>query len=276
MISQHQPQASSKSPRFDPQGRISRRSSSAHPRSSSFIVTEDTFGPLAESNPDAARTRIVNRLHETCSLRILAFLRKSVPVDVAEELTQETFLRLLQVENLEKKSISISYLFRVAQNLLRRRYNLATRFQSVREDYLHHEIDLFTTTQDNVQCLAAIEAETLGTAMEGLRPHEKETVRLIVCEGMTYAEAARIMSVPISTVNNWKHRAIRKLRGFINAAHGSKQHGREPRIDAIDGGDPSGGDHQQGTGAQEAHEARGRLQGTRRGAFKGYPARAAG
>jgi predicted DNA-binding protein (UPF0251 family) len=64
----------------------------------------------------------------------------------------------------------------------------------------------------------AIEASMLGEALESLTVHEQETVRLIICEGLSYTQAARVLEVPVSTINNWKHRALHKLKGTIDAA----------------------------------------------------------
>ena len=157
------------------------------------------------------------KLHETCSSRIYGFLRKSLPVDAAEDLTQETFLRLLQHKNLERKSITISYLFRVAQNLLRRRYNVAARARLIQETILKRQAaQLIHRVRESPP--SAFESGPLHDALAELSPQEQTTIRLIVCEGHSYSQAANALNVPISTINNWKHRALNKLRGIIDAA----------------------------------------------------------
>jgi DNA-directed RNA polymerase specialized sigma24 family protein len=48
-----------------------------------------------------------------------------------------------------------------------------------------------------------------------LTPSEQSAIRLIVCEGLDYQAAARSLGVPVSTINNWKHRALAKLKQII-------------------------------------------------------------
>ena len=182
-----------------------------------FIVTPESYRLLADQDPIRARAEMVYKLHETCSSRIYGFLRKSMPADAAEDLTQETFLRLLQHKNLERKSISISYLFRVAQNLLRRRFNVAARGRLVLETVIRHDTQRFKKPTET-NSAPVIEAGPLNEALSQLSPQEQNTIRMIVCEGRSYLEAAHALDVPVSTVNNWKHRALTKLRGIIDAA----------------------------------------------------------
>ena len=183
--------------------------------SSEFIVTPEEMAGPASKDPVQARLAIVQKLHSTCASRVYGFLRKSVSPDIADDLTQETFLKLLQVQNLERKSISISYLFRIAQNLLRRRFNVTKRRREIMEKIARFETPAH---EKRLSGPVAIEASMLGEALESLTVHEQETVRLIICKGLSYTQAARVLEVPVSTINNWKHRALHKLKGIIDAA----------------------------------------------------------
>ncbi|MCH2147555.1 MAG: RNA polymerase sigma factor, partial [Phycisphaerales bacterium] len=49
-------------------------------------------------------------------------------------------------------------------------------------------------------------------ALNSLPTHERDAVRLVVCEGLSYEEASASLGVPVSTVNNWKYRGINKLK----------------------------------------------------------------
>ncbi|MEE2973044.1 MAG: sigma factor-like helix-turn-helix DNA-binding protein, partial [Planctomycetota bacterium] len=57
----------------------------------------------------------------------------------------------------------------------------------------------------------------LQRAMDRLGGDERDALRLIVCEGLSYAEAARSLGVTVSTINNWKHRGLGRLRKLIEA-----------------------------------------------------------
>ena len=244
--------------------------------STDFIVTPDLPEARAGQSPSEVRSLIVLRLYETCSLRVYAFLRRSLPADAAEDLTQETFLRLLQLRNLEKKSISISYLFRVAQNLVRRRYNLAARRRGIHDTVLRYEVECASKVDDPNQQLVALEAEHLGPAIETLVPHEQETIRLIVCEGLSYADAARILEVPVSTVNNWKHRALRKLRGFIDAINDESESVTSSQPTADNRRNLARSSTEQDSCAQTTRAADTQLQRVCRDAPGELPARVAG
>jgi len=41
---------------------------------------------------------------------------------------------------------------------------------------------------------------------------ERDAIRMVVVEGRSYAEAARSLGVSVTTINNWKHRGLAKLR----------------------------------------------------------------
>ena len=72
-------------------------------------------------NPD--RANLVLGLFETYYKRVFCFIRKSLAPAAAEDIAQEVFTRLLQVRNLEEKTITSSYLIKIADNLIKRRYN---------------------------------------------------------------------------------------------------------------------------------------------------------
>ena len=229
-----------------PEGRESRFGPST-----AFIVTAEDMAELASEHPDQAKVEIVQKLHATCASRVFGFLRKSVSPDIADDLTQETFLKLLQVKNLERKSISISYLFRIAQNLLRRRFNVSKRRREIME-----KVALFETPvhEHSSTGPVGIEGAMLDEALESLTQNEQETIRLIICDGLSYSQAAGVLNVPVSTINNWKHRALHKLRGTIDAADSQRtgQHSRPSHARS----DRTRSSREHATGSQGAPGAR--------------------
>jgi RNA polymerase sigma-70 factor (ECF subfamily) len=224
--------------------------------STEYIITPETFENTAGLTPDQVRYEIVLRLHESCYARIYSFLRRSVPADVADDLAQETFLRLLAHKKIERMSISISYLFRIAQNLLRRRYNRLLRSQQ----HLHDQLKRQRAGEHRYPVLNSdtfeIDSDQLDRAIGQLSPKEREVVKLIVCQGLSYSAAAKVMGVPVSTVNNWKYRALSRLREFICTNHGvvfdapnDNQSGNDR---AHLRGDSPGGLGQQGSSSRES------------------------
>ena len=156
----------------------------------------------------------------------------------ADDLAQETFLKLLTHKNLEKKFISISYLFRIAQNLVRRRHRDQVRRRAFLRDGFQHDRRNFQPSQSAPSSgsnrLVPVDSEELTRAFQNPSDREHEVLRLIVCEGLSYAIAAKVLGVPVSTVNNWKYRALIRLRNHID--HGV-DHDGESGIDGIKSAD---------------------------------------
>ena len=161
------------------------------------------------------RADFVLRLFDQYYDRVYAFTRRCTTTDVGEDITQEVFVRLLQHPRLEELELSVSYLIKVAHNLLRRRYARSARLRelldtAVRDDLRRRHGDPERVTRqvepigmDNFQ---------VDEAMESLTEDERQALRLIVQDGCSYQHAARALGVTVTTINNWKHRGLGKLR----------------------------------------------------------------
>jgi RNA polymerase sigma-70 factor (ECF subfamily) len=129
---------------------------------------------------------------------------------MAEDIAQDVFARLLQIERLPEMQISVSYLIKIADNLIKRRYNRNQRFQRFLEA---NDARLENTSGDS---WADLDTEELGddvnSRLEQLSDEERNAVELVICHGLSYQEAAHSMGVPVSTVNNWKYRGLQKLK----------------------------------------------------------------
>ena len=77
------------------------------------------------------RADFVLRLFDQYYDRVYAFTRRCTTTDVGEDITQEVFVRLLQHPRLEELELSVSYLIKVAHNLLRRRYARSARLREL-------------------------------------------------------------------------------------------------------------------------------------------------
>ena len=165
------------------------------------------------------RATLVLDLFDQYYERVYAFLRKSTTPDVAEDLSQEVFVRLLQHPELERLTISISYLLKIAHNLLRRRYARAARLRELLEERVVMDGgDEAARARARVRSDASqadLGSDVLETALGLLGKDEQDAVRLIVCEGKSYQHAAEALGVSVTTINNWKHRGIMKLRKLV-------------------------------------------------------------
>jgi len=155
------------------------------------------------------RANLVLELFDVYYKRVYCFTRKSLAPSAAEDIAQEVFTRLLQVKALEEKTITSSYLIKIADNLIKRRYNKNQRknqyIDSQREDAIR---DLRRYRKEETQW----SSEEIAIALATLPTHERDAVRLVICEGLSYEEASASLGVPVSTVNNWKYRGINKLK----------------------------------------------------------------
>ena len=163
------------------------------------------------------RATLVLDLFDRYYERVYAFLRKSTTPDVAEDLSQEVFLRLLQHPDLERLTISISYLLKIAHNLLRRRYARATRLRELLEERAQADdtLDAQTPGARRKNPEREVGPDILETALGLLGKDEQDAIRLIVCEGKSYQHAAEALGVSVTTINTWKHRGIVKLRTLV-------------------------------------------------------------
>tara|TARA_Y100001933_G_scaffold187206_1_gene186218 strand:+ start:377 stop:778 length:402 start_codon:yes stop_codon:yes gene_type:complete len=129
---------------------------------------------------------------------------------MAEDVAQDVFARLLQIDRLPEMQISISYLIKIADNLIKRRYNRNQRFQRFLEA---NDARMDDSSDDSWAGLDTNELSDDVTArLDQLSHDERNAVELVICHGLSYQEAAHSMGVPVSTVNNWKYRGLQKLR----------------------------------------------------------------
>jgi len=171
----------------------------------------------------AARSEVVLSLFEAHYDKVYAFARRSLEPAQAEDIAQEVFFRLMKRENLEHMTIRVGFLFRVADNLIRRRYRRQCRFNRYL-DRSRPAIEARSTANDGTgasQLATSLELAELplelAEGMSLLSRQEQEAIRLIVCEGLSYKAAARVLGVQVAAVNNWRHRGLMKLREYLDA-----------------------------------------------------------
>ena len=162
------------------------------------------------------RSELVLELFDNYYERVFAFARKSAGPTVAEDVAQEVFARLMEHPRLEELSISISYLLKIAHNLLRRRHTRSTRLREILDDEIRPREMRRTTEMEDSETMAS-EESFLGRAMARLSSEEQDAIRMIVCEGRSYTHAANSLGVSVTTINNWKHRGLKKLRGQFDS-----------------------------------------------------------
>ncbi len=134
----------------------------------------------------------------------------------AEDVVAQTFLeawRLRRKVRPEGGSLE-PWLYGIATNVLRNARRSARRYRDALSRIPDPE-----PTPDHADALArrAREKEELAAAqvaLRALRPAEREVVALCVWSGLSYAEAAEALGVPVGTIRSRLSRAKSRLQGL--------------------------------------------------------------
>ena len=170
---------------------------------------------------EETRADFVLRLFDEYYNRVFAFTRRCTTNDVAEDVTQEVFVRLLQHPRLEQLELSVSYLIKVAHNLLRRRHARGSRLKELLDTAVRDELVQRHGRPEQPrrnENPAGYDTLNIEQAMNELTSEEQQALKLIVQEGCSYQHAANALGVTVTTINNWKHRGLAKLRKIANHA----------------------------------------------------------
>ncbi len=161
--------------------------------------------------------------------RIAAFLSRFVSdFEVAQELTQETFLRAWSaLERFDPRYRFSTWLFRIAHNLgideIRKR-DLPTRpLEAQSSEGQYFEMAVPDRRKDPSERLENRElARDLRRVIDGLRDEYRELILLRHFGGLSYQEIAELKGMPLGTVKNKLFRAhsvLRKaLAGYVKPA----------------------------------------------------------
>lgn len=148
--------------------------------------------------------------------RVYAFFRRRVPGrECAEELTQETFLALLDsASRYQPRAPLRTYLFGVAFRILR-----AERRKTLWRAFLFLSTEKGEPSREG----RVEEALWLRQALDRLDKTDREVLMLREFEQFSYAEIAQLLHLPLNTVRSRLFRARAKLREKLEAA-GAVEH----------------------------------------------------
>lgn len=139
--------------------------------------------------------------------------------DEAEELVQEACYRALRARKRHDVTKSVkSWLFTILRNAFMDSRRRKERRDGLSLDYCGRDAfsihdTLAGADEDMLGRLERAEASAqVRRAMARLRATEREVLTLCDARGMTYAEAARALGLPLGTIRTRLHRARLKLR----------------------------------------------------------------
>ncbi len=166
-------------------------------------------------DPDA-----IEALFELYHRRVYGLLyRLTGSRDSAEDLLQETFLRLVRhIASYDHAGRFEAWLFRIAANLARdhaRRHRRRgpTASLDAESDGVGPLDRLACECSDPADGLVAAEArQALGQALEALSPQDREILMLRHYGELSFQEIAELLGIPLGTALARAHRALKRLR----------------------------------------------------------------
>lgn len=128
--------------------------------------------------------------------------------DRADDLVQETLLRALARSGQWRPGSDLrAWLFTILHNLF------------VSDCRRERRWSVSNVTGDRPECGASVETagvvRDVERGLQTLPPEQRETLLLVVLEGLSYEETARVLGVPKGTVMSRLHRARSRLQAWM-------------------------------------------------------------
>lgn len=143
---------------------------------------------------------------------------------LAEEITQDTFLRLWQ--NADRYEAERGRL--TAWLLTITRHRAIDALRSRRRTAQQHEVSLPETASAGLDFSALLQLRTdLQQALAALPPNQREVIELIFFSGMTRQEIAHHTNNPLATVHTRLRLGLEKLRSMLLGDEQSYEIGRQ-------------------------------------------------
>jgi RNA polymerase sigma-70 factor (ECF subfamily) len=146
-------------------------------------------------------------------------LRMSQDASIAEEITQETFVALLEhTSRFDPSRATLStWLCGIARHQLLKHFERNSRYQTADDD---DEIYDPPSPEDGPdRCLARKEdVEAVRRGIDELPRPLKEVLLLCELEELTYEQTSLILAIPVGTVRSRLHRAKLRLQSLLRPA----------------------------------------------------------
>jgi len=178
---------------------------------------------LAQQGRESAFRELVRRYERPVFSLVFRMVRDR---DTAEELAQETFIKVLNnVDRYQPQFKFSSWLFKIANNIaidhLRKRQIVTISMDGSPHAATAAEAEAtsFDVAIRQESALEEMEARELGSEIEKaiakLRPEYRSCIMLRHVEGRSYEEIAATLDLPLGTVKTYIHRARIQLRDAL-------------------------------------------------------------
>jgi RNA polymerase sigma-70 factor (ECF subfamily) len=155
-------------------------------------------------------TEAFQRLYEAHHAALFRFAyRLTGTIDIAEDLTQECFVRLMGSTRFDNERGSLrQYLYGIMRNLARQREQVSEREIDWKAEDNWNSTDLpFADSLSSQELNEAVQA-----AISDLPPLQREAVALCEFEELSLHEAAAVVGTDIGTIKSRLHRGREGLR----------------------------------------------------------------
>ncbi|MBV9613635.1 MAG: RNA polymerase sigma factor [Acidobacteriaceae bacterium] len=157
-------------------------------------------------------TEAFRKLYEAHHAGLFRFAyRLTSTVEIAEDLTQESFIRLMASTTFDKERGSLrQYLYGIMRNLVRQQQQASGREVDWDDEYANDPkstIAPSTDSADSAELSAAVQA-----AISALPLPQREAIVLCEFEELSLHEAAAVVGADVGTIKSRLHRAREGLR----------------------------------------------------------------
>lgn len=156
---------------------------------------------------------------------VYRYLARRVPADVAEDLASETFVQAVaRGETFDpERGVLRGWIFGIASNLLSRHHREEVRAYRA---WARTGVDPLVTAGDETdRAIDRVHSQSrrpaLVTALADLSDGDRDVLLLVAHAGLTYAEVAQALDLPVGTVRSRLNRARRIVRAALDDTKGS-------------------------------------------------------
>lgn len=144
---------------------------------------------------------------------VFRFVARRIGFEDAADVTADIFVRAFSIRHRYdlSKDNSLPWLYGIATNLLGDRHRRMRRGWRVHLAVSRHNSVADETSDIDDRLVAQQVAARLNASLRRLSRMDRETLLLFALEGLTYAEIARALEIPIGTVGSRIARARRQI-----------------------------------------------------------------
>jgi RNA polymerase sigma-70 factor (ECF subfamily) len=149
-------------------------------------------------------------LYDRCVRRVFRHVLYMVnDVDLAEDLTEQTFLRALEaIHRYERRGLPfLAWLLRIVRNLYLNDQRVQRNNSSIRKNW-----DGGIVVSPESYCEAKLDGEEVWRAVRALDGDQRQVIVLRFMDGLSYADVARVLGKSVGAVRVAQYRALRALR----------------------------------------------------------------